>query len=193
MSLSGSRRLSVTSLAGVERQGHRSMSGGGAEVGLSCSLPVSTSAVCGTHPFSVLQPQFHQGPSHGEGSSVFGAERSCRARSFTFSGLLQPTFCGDESLRVVETGYRFVNPQSESLQDSLQDGDPSVSAERKLDGIHTLKDAYLQIPIHPDSRKYLRFVALNQVFHSRLFVSASPRLCRFSHGSWLRYRLFSIV
>ena len=27
-----------------------------------------------------------------------------------------------------------------------------------------LKDAYLLIPIHPDSCKYLRFVALNQVF-----------------------------
>ena len=27
-----------------------------------------------------------------------------------------------------------------------------------------LKDAYLQVPIHPDSCKYLRFVALNQVF-----------------------------
>ena len=105
MSLSGSRRLSVASLAGVERQGRGSVNGGGAEVGLLCSLPVSTSTVCGDHPFSVVRPQFHQGPSPGEGSSGFGAERSRRAHSFAFSGLLQPAFCGDESLRVVETGY----------------------------------------------------------------------------------------
>ena len=40
-----------------------------------------------------------------------------------------------------------------------------------------LKDAYLQIPIHPDSRKYLRFVALNQVF------SIQGSLFRPLHGS----------
>ena len=159
MSLSGfSRRLSVAPLAGVERQGRGSVGGGGSEVGLSCSLPFGTSTVDGTHPYSVLRPQFHQGPSFGEGSSLLFAERSRRSRSFAFSGLLQPAFCGDESLRVVKTGYRFVNPQSESPQDSLQDGDPlvcaSVCAERRLDGIHRHKDAYLQIPIHPDSRKY---------------------------------------
>ena len=116
-------------------------------MGLLCSLPVSTPTVCRTHPFSVVRPQFHQGPSPGEGSSGFGAERSRRARSFAFSGLLQPAFCGDESLRVVETGYRFVYPQSESPQDSLQDGDPpvcaSVCAERRLDGIHRLEGRFL--------------------------------------------------
>ena len=107
------------------------------------SLPVSTSTVCGTHPFSVLRPQFHQGPSPGEGTSVFGAERSLRARFFAFSGLLQPVFCGDESLRVVGTGYSFVYPQSENPQNSLQDGNPSVCAsicaERRLDGVHRLE------------------------------------------------------
>ena len=111
------------------------------------SLPVSTSTVCGTHPFCVIRPQFHQGPSPGEGTSVFGAERSLRARSFAFSGLLQPAFCGDESLRVVGTGYSFVYPQSESLQDTLQDGDPSVCAfvcaEWRLDGVHRLEGLLL--------------------------------------------------
>ena len=111
------------------------------------SLPVSTSTVCGTHPFSAVRPQFRQGPSPGEGSSVFGAERSLRARTFAFSGLLQPAFCGDESLRVVGTGYSLVYPQSESPQNSLQDGDPSVCAsvcaERKLDGVHRLEGRFL--------------------------------------------------
>ena len=120
MPLSGiNRRLPVAPLAGVERQGRRSMGSGGSLVGVSCSHPVGTSTNFGTHPFSVLRPQFHQGPSLGEGSSVLVAERSCRTRSFVFSGLLQPSFCGDESFGVVETSPRFVSPQSESLQDSL--------------------------------------------------------------------------
>ena len=116
-------------------------------MGVSCSLPVGPSTVCETHPFSVLQPQFHQGPSSGEGGPVSDTERSIRARSFTFSGLLQLDFCSDEGLGVVETSYRFVNPQSDSLQDSLQDGDPSICAsvrvERRLDGIHKLEGCLL--------------------------------------------------
>ena len=129
MSLSGSRRrLSVAPLAGVERQGRGSVGGGGSEVGVLCSLPLGPSTSCGTHPFSALQPHFHQGQSLGEGGSVSCRERSCRACSFTFSGLLQPGICGDESLGVVETSDRFVNSQSESLQDSLQDGDSPVCA-----------------------------------------------------------------
>ena len=142
-------RMCVAPLAGVERQGCGSVGGGDAEVGVSCSRPVGPSTVCGTHPFSVLQPQFHQGPSSGEGSPVSGSERSIRARSFTFSRLLQPDFCGDEGLRVVETSYRFVNPQSENPQDSLQDGDPSIYAsvcmERRLDGLHRFEGRLLAI------------------------------------------------
>ena len=116
-------------------------------MGVSCSVAVGPSAVCGAHPFSVLQPQFHQGPRSGEGSPVSGSERSIRAHSFTFSRLLQPDFCGDEGLGVVETNHRFVNPQSESPQDSLQDGDPlicaSVRTERRLDGLHRLEGCLL--------------------------------------------------
>ena len=148
MPLSGiNRRLPVAPLAGVERQGCRSLGSGGSSVGVSCSYPVSTSTIFGKHPFSVLRPQFHQGPSLGEGSSVLVAERSCRTRSFAFSGLLQPSFCGDESFGVVETSPRFVNPQSESLQGSLQDGNPpvcaSVHAEQRLDGIYRLEGCLL--------------------------------------------------
>ena len=145
MSLSGiSRWLSVAPLAGVERQGRGSVDGGGSAVELLCAFPVSSSTVvCGTHPFSILWPQFHQEQSLGEGSWGFVKERCDRARSFTFSRLLQPSFCGDESLRVVETSDRFVHPQSESPQDSLQDGDSSVGAPvymgRWLDGVSRLE------------------------------------------------------
>ena len=103
----------------------------------------------------------------------------------------QPAFCGDESLRFVGTDYSLGYPQSQSPQDSLQDGDPSVCAsvcaEQRLDGVHRLEGLLLASSIHPDNRKYLRFVTLNQVFQFKALVSASPWLRRFSHGSWLWY------
>ena len=99
MSLSGFRRqLSVAPLAGVERQGRGPMGGGGSEVGVQSSLPLGASIGCGAYPFSVLQPHFHQGQGFGEGGSVSCRERSGRAGSFTFSGLLQPDICGNEGL-----------------------------------------------------------------------------------------------
>ena len=120
-------------------------------VGVLCSLHLGASTSCGAHPLSVLQPHFHQGQGLGEGSSVSCRESCGRACSFTFSGLLQPDICGDESLGVVETSDRFVNPQSESPQDSLQDGDSpvcaSVCAGRRLDGLHRLEGRILAGPI----------------------------------------------
>ena len=126
------------------------MGGGGSEVEVQCSLPLRASTSCGAPPFSVLQPHIHQGQGLGEGGLISCRERSSRACSSTFSGLLQPDFCGDESLGVVETSDRFVNPQSESLQDSLQDGDSpvcaSVCTERRLDGVHRLGGRILAGP-----------------------------------------------
>ena len=115
MSLYGSRRLSVAPVAGVERQGSGFVGGGGAEVGFFV-------------PFLSAPPLYAEPIP-----SVICA----------FSGLLQSAFCGDESLRVVGTGYSLVYPQSESPQDSLQGGDPSfcasVCAGRRLDGVHRLE------------------------------------------------------
>ena len=42
-----------------------------------------------------------------------------------------------------------------------------------------LKDAYLQVPIHPDSRKYLRFVAFGQVYQFKALcfgLSTAPQV-----------------
>ena len=102
-----------------------------------------------THPFSVLV-----------------AERNFKTRSFTFSGLLQPALCGDESLAVMET------LQMETLQSvllSVRSGNWMVSLD--------LKDSYLQVTIHPNSCKYLRFVALSQVYQFKAL------LFRSLHGS----------
>ena len=115
MALYGSRRLFVAPLAGVERQGRGSVGGGGAEVGLS--FPSCRHLHCLQNP------------------SLFLVH--------AFSGLLQPAFCGDKSLRVLGTSYSLIYPQSEIPQDSLHYGDPSVCAsvcvERRLDGVHRLE------------------------------------------------------
>ena len=166
LSLYGIRRLSVASLAGVERQGRGSMGSGGAEVGFL--FPSCRCLYC------LLNP------------SLFCRTWLLRA----FSRL----FGGDEILRVVGP-VSLVYPQPESLQDSLQDGDSSicasVCADWRLDGLHRLEGHLLASSIHPYSRKCLSFVALNQVFNPKLFVSVSLRLRMFFHGSWLCSQSFS--
>ena len=137
------RRLSVAPLAGVERQGRESLGSGGLAVGILHSLPLGPYFIQGTHPLSGLLSQFHQGQSVGGGSSFFVGERGNRAGSPSFSRLLQPVTCGDESLRVVETGNRPLATESEGSEDILQDGDSpvcaSVSTAWRLDGVSRLE------------------------------------------------------
>ena len=58
------------------------------------------------------------------------------------------------NLCVLKTPFKMETLQSVLL--SVQKGDWMVSLD--------LKDVYLQVPIHPDSRKYLRFVAFSWVY-----------------------------
>ena len=73
------------------------------------------------------------------------------------------------NLRAHKTPFKMETLQSVLL--SVRSGDWMASID--------LKDAYLQVPIHPNSRKYLRFVALNQVFQFKdLFfgLSTAPQV-----------------
>ena len=140
MSLSPSnQRLFVAPLASVERQGRRTLGGGGAAVGVSDSLPLRSSTVLGSLPFSFIQPLVHQGQSSGLGSSFSCGEGGGRASPPSLSRLLQPTVCSDEGLRVVEARHRSFHSESSRPQVSIQDGDfpvcASFGAERRLDGI----------------------------------------------------------
>ena len=71
----------------------------------------------GTHSLPLVQPHVHPGQSLGGGSSLVVGERSNRAGSSSFSGLLQPAVYGDEGLRVVEAGHRPLVTESEGLED----------------------------------------------------------------------------
>ena len=84
------------------------------------------------------------------------------------------------NLRVQQTSFKMETLQSVLL--SVRPGDWMVSLD--------LKDAYLQVPMHPDSRKFLRFLVGGRCTSSRYFVSASPRLHKFLPGSWLLCQRF---
>ena len=54
-----------------------------------------------------------------------------------------------------------------------------------------LKEVYLQVPVHPESRPFLHFVSKGHVF--QFCALASPRLRRSSLGLWLLFPPFSTL
>ena len=73
------------------------------------------------------------------------------------------------NLRVLKTPLKMETIQSTLL--SVRRGDWMVSID--------LKDSYLQVPIHPDSRMYLRFMAFNKVYQFKVLcfgLSTAPQV-----------------
>ena len=139
--------LSVASMAGVERQGHGSLGNGGPALGISHSLSCGPHTIQGTYPLPFIRLLVHQGQSPGCGSALSGREGSCGTCSSSVSRLLQPIVCGDEGLRVFETGDRSFRAESEGFQDIFHNGDSPVSSslspERRLDGVSGLEGCVL--------------------------------------------------
>ena len=80
------------------------------------------------------------------------------------------------NLKVLKTSFKMETLQSVLL--SVQRGDWIVCLK--------MQDAYLQVPIHPDSCKYLRFVASGQVYQFKALcfgLSTAPQ----GHGSGFRH------
>ena len=83
----------------------------------------------------------------------------------------------------MKTGYWPFVADPEGSQDVFQDGDSPVgsSLSSEVDWMVSLdlKDAYLQVPIHPDSRNYLRFVASGRVYQFKALcfgLSKAPQV-----------------
>ena len=125
------------------------LGGGGVEDGLSRPLLITSSSLSGSQPHAQLFPFLHQKESSSGRSSVAPGEGSDRTRS-SFSGLPQLPLCGLEDLRL-DTQTRFKMETNQLVLHALRRDDWMVSLD--------LKDAYPQIPVHPDSRQFLRFVA----------------------------------
>ena len=56
-----------------------------------------------------------------------------------------------------------------------------------------LREAYLQVPVHPPSRHFLRFLFRDTVYQFKALCFGLLRLRRSSPGSWLLFRLYSIL
>ena len=193
------RRLSVAPLAGVERQGRGSLGSGSLAVGISYSLPSDSRFIQGTHPLPGLQSRFHPGQGSEGRSSFVAGQGSNRAGSPSLSGLLQSVIRGDESLRSLEAGHRPLAKTSFKME-TLQSALLSVRAGDWLVSLY-LKDAYLQVPMHPESRKFLRFVACGKVYHFRVlcfglstapqvFTRAVAPVSAFLHRTGIRLRRY---
>ena len=151
MSLStDNRQLFVAPLAGVERQECGSLGSGGPALGILHSLSCGPHTTQEIHPLSFVQPLVHQGQSSGCRSALSCREGSSGVCSSSISRVLQLFVCGDEGLRVLETGHRSFVTESEGAQDFLQDRDSpvgaSLGAAGRLDGVSRLEGCLLAGP-----------------------------------------------
>ena len=94
--------------------------------GIPDSLLSGSYLIQGSHPFTGVCLQFHQGQSSG-GRGSGSTEQGChRAGSASISRLFQLVIHGYESFRGVETGHRPFHSELEDSADILQDGDTSI-------------------------------------------------------------------
>ena len=145
------------------------MGSGGTAGWLSDPLRPSASSIrVPTLPAGVL-PTLHQGSRLKPGASRPSSEGGSRT-SPSVSGFLQPSFPRQEGFGVLAPHHRFVDPERLRHLVTLPHGDSSVSPElhpsRRLDDL--LQDAYLQVPVHHDLRRFLRFVVDGKPFQFRV-------------------------
>ena len=132
--------MPVPPLAGLEGQGCGALGSGGSAVRLPHSFPLRSSSIQGSHLSAFVPPLVHQrGGAERLFSGPCGQVRS-GASSPAVSRLLQPAVCCLEDLRVLETGYRSLDPQLVRGRSSLPHGDhpvcTAVSSSGRLDGLH---------------------------------------------------------
>ena len=109
-------------------------------MGILHPFPQSPSAVCGTHPYAIVQPLVHQRGCAWGGHPGFNCQGCCGACSASLPRLLQPSVFGVENLGVVASGHLSLDPQSLRGCVAFPDGDHLVctafSSSGRLDGLH---------------------------------------------------------
>ena len=162
------RRLSVPPLAGLEGQGCGSLGGGGSEVWLPHSIPLRPSAIRGSHLHASYHPLSTKGVALVEVTQALIAKSAVELAPLPSLGFYSRLFVvwkTSGSWRPVidlSTLNLFVDVshfQMETIQSvllSVRQGDWMASID--------LKEAYLQVPVHPDSRRFLRFVVQGKVY-----------------------------
>ena len=177
------QRLSVPPLAGLEGQGCGAVGGRGAAGRLLSALPQPPSTFLCSAPNAFLQPHLHHWGCSGGGHLGLSCQGCCGACSTPFSRLLQPSVCCVEDLGVVASSHRPLPSQSLCGRVSISDGDHSVCAPVGASGDWMasvdLKEAYLQVPVHPASRHFLRFVFRDKVYQFKALcfgLSTAPQV-----------------
>ena len=119
------------------------MGGGGAKAWVSHPFSQLPSAVPGSCPYAFLQPLLHQRGCTRGGHPRLNCQGCSGGSSTSVSGLLQPSVCLVEDLRVVASGHRPLPPQSLCGCVTLSDGDhpvcSPVGSSGRLDGLHRFK------------------------------------------------------
>ena len=136
------------------------MGRGGLTRGIQDPILSEASLIRPTPPHTFLSPVFHQGKSLGEGVFRPTPKTSHRTGS-SDSRLLQSPIRSPEGLWVMATHHRPIYPEHLYRITALPYGDPQsvLRSIRQTDWMISLdlQDAYLQVPIHPESRRYIRF------------------------------------
>ena len=146
------------------------MCGGGVADGLSCYLFIASLSLFGSDSPAELFPYLHQGDCsslRGHGSYALGSSRA----GSSLSGVLQLPLRRLASFGLVVAHARLTHLNEFVLHTRFQ----LASSQLVLSSIHRpswmvsmqLKDAYLHIPIHPDSHKNLCFVVDGTVYQFR--------------------------
>ena len=171
MSPHGGRRLPSQLLVGLEGSGGGRLGSRGTAGWLSDPLRPSTSSIrASALPAGVL-PSVHQGSRLNPGASKPSSEGGSRA-SPTVSGFLQPSILVQKAsgswrpiidlstLNDYITSAHFHMETPRSVLNSIRPGDWMISLD--------LQDAYLQVPVHHDSRRFLRFVVTGKTYQFRV-------------------------
>ena len=174
MSFARDRRLSGSSLGGLGVLGCQPVGCGGPPVRLPGTVSVDSSSFRCSHSASQLLPVFHQGVIFDRCGSRSAREGGHRTGS-SFSRLLQLLFVTSKVTggwrpvidlsrlnRSVRVSHFHMETQQSVLQ-SLRPGDCMASLD--------LKDAYLQVPVHPESCCYLMFCVGEEVWQFRALCS----------------------
>ena len=136
----------------------------------------SSSCRCTKQGRGGFLPPHHPGQSLGSGGGVSAPKGSLRAGSALFARLLQPfVFCRVGLGVVAASNYLSL---LNLIVLKIHHSEGGVSASSDASGIQMVSS------VHGVSAKFTI---------SRLFALVSPRLCRSSRGSWLRFRSFSTV
>ena len=131
---------------------------------------------------SQLQRQFHQGAGFVRCSVRLGGEGGHRGRT-SFPWVLQSPLCHSQSHRGLATGHQSLTPQWLGGALQFPHGNCSVRSPISPSGDWMvsldLQDAYLQVPVHPASRRYLRFCVGDVVYQLRALCfgfSSAPQV-----------------